>query len=137
MSPLFALTAATTQDNLDRIRRDNLFGKPSRSRLEDILALPHSIPFTRTAVDARRAGAASRSDSRGSDLRSAFCARSATRVPALIARLQGLIGVQAQVREYPWILRDDERDSPIAAGRRREFPGRRRDREAIGTARRG
>src|SRR4051794_13056552 len=30
---------ATTQDNLDRIRRDNVFGKASRSRVEDILAI--------------------------------------------------------------------------------------------------
>jgi hypothetical protein len=27
------------QDNIDRIRRDNLFGKASRSRVEDILAI--------------------------------------------------------------------------------------------------
>jgi Putative inner membrane protein (DUF1819) len=32
-------SAAMTQDNLDRIRRDNLFGKASRSRVEDILAI--------------------------------------------------------------------------------------------------
>jgi hypothetical protein len=31
--------AETTQDNLDRIRRDNLFGKASRSRVEGILAI--------------------------------------------------------------------------------------------------
>ena len=32
-------TAATVPDNLDRMRRDNLFGKASRSRVEDILAV--------------------------------------------------------------------------------------------------
>jgi hypothetical protein len=31
--------AATTQDNIDRICRDNVFGKASRSRVEDILAI--------------------------------------------------------------------------------------------------
>ena len=31
--------AATMQDNIDRIRRDNLLGKASRSRVEDILAI--------------------------------------------------------------------------------------------------
>src|SRR3954466_14667823 len=29
----------TTQDNIERIRRDNVFGKASRSRVEDILAI--------------------------------------------------------------------------------------------------
>lgn len=32
-------TAATTKDNLGRIRRENVFGKASRSRVEDILAI--------------------------------------------------------------------------------------------------
>lgn len=31
--------AATVQENLDRIRRENIFGKASRSRVEDILAV--------------------------------------------------------------------------------------------------
>jgi hypothetical protein len=31
--------AATVQENLDRIRRENVFGKASRSRVEDILAV--------------------------------------------------------------------------------------------------
>src|SRR5688500_2196514 len=31
--------AATVPENLDRIRRDNLFAKASRSRVEDILAV--------------------------------------------------------------------------------------------------
>src|SRR3954454_24087986 len=30
---------ATTQDNVDRFRRDNVFGKASRSRVGDILAI--------------------------------------------------------------------------------------------------
>lgn len=32
-------TAATTEDNLGRIRRENVFGKASRSRVEDMLAI--------------------------------------------------------------------------------------------------
>src|SRR5258707_621670 len=32
-------TAASVQSNLDRIRRENVFGKASRSRVEDILAI--------------------------------------------------------------------------------------------------
>lgn len=32
-------TAASVRDNLDRLRRENLFGKASRSRVEDILAI--------------------------------------------------------------------------------------------------
>ena len=32
-------TTASVPDNLDRIRRENVFGKPSRSRVEDILAV--------------------------------------------------------------------------------------------------
>ena len=32
-------TAATAEDNLGRIRRENVFGKASRSRVEDILAV--------------------------------------------------------------------------------------------------
>ena len=31
--------AASVQDNVDRMRRDNLFGKASRSRVEDVLAI--------------------------------------------------------------------------------------------------
>jgi hypothetical protein len=32
-------TTASVRDNLDRVRRENLFGKASRSRVEDILAI--------------------------------------------------------------------------------------------------
>lgn len=32
-------TTSSVQDNLDRVRRENLFGKASRSRVEDILAI--------------------------------------------------------------------------------------------------
>src|SRR5215203_4305818 len=31
--------AASVQDNMQRIRRENLFGKASRSRVEDVLAI--------------------------------------------------------------------------------------------------
>src|SRR5215211_7637446 len=42
--------AASVQDNMDRMRRDNLFGKASRSRVEDVLAIFRQRFLTEAAV---------------------------------------------------------------------------------------
>jgi hypothetical protein len=42
--------AASVQDNLERIRRENLFGKASRSRVEDVLAIFRQRFLTEAAV---------------------------------------------------------------------------------------
>ena len=41
---------ASVQDNMDRMRRDNLFGKASRSRVEDVLAIFRQRFLTEEAV---------------------------------------------------------------------------------------
>lgn len=45
-------TAASVRDNLDRVRRENLFGKASRSRVEDILAIFRQRYLTQPEVTA-------------------------------------------------------------------------------------
>src|SRR4051812_2463337 len=42
--------AASVQDNMGRMRRDNLFGKASRSRVEDVLAIFRQRFLTEKAV---------------------------------------------------------------------------------------
>src|SRR3954471_10286464 len=42
--------AASVQDNMDRMRRENLFGKASRSRVEDVLAIFRQRFLTEDAV---------------------------------------------------------------------------------------
>src|SRR3954470_24212722 len=41
---------ATAQDNMGRVRRDNVFGKASRSRVEDILAIFRQCYLSEPAV---------------------------------------------------------------------------------------